>query len=252
MAKNRNALPFGLCAKYGIELPKDATPRQAWEALKRNTGKSIDELTSNVDEKKGQEKKKTAKEETPKNGTKSYNEIKFREVTPDEFSKALKAAYESNPIKYRWRVTVYDAEHYKGSKLYVTGGGSTVAVAPDGDIISLCKNLKGGEHGVGKALLRKAVKEGGVKLDAYGKELFNLYTSNGFEPVSWTEWDSEYAPEDWRRAKAQGEEVEEESVVFYKYTGKSVDIGYEEFKDNVLPSESYEAAQTIRDEEIRQ
>ena len=49
---------------------------------------------------------------------------------------------------------------------------------------------------------------------------------------------------------AQGEEVEEESVVFYKYTGKSVDIGYEEFKDNVLPSESYEAAQTIRDEEI--
>ena len=49
---------------------------------------------------------------------------------------------------------------------------------------------------------------------------------------------------------AQGETVTEEPVIFYKYTGKSVDIGYEEFMDHKLPSESYEAAQTIRDEEI--
>ena len=32
--------------------------------------------------------------------------------------------------------------------------------------------------------MRKAVKEGGVKLDAYGEKLFNIYTSNGFEPVA--------------------------------------------------------------------
>lgn len=31
MANNR--LPFGLCKKYGIELPKGATPRDAWAAL---------------------------------------------------------------------------------------------------------------------------------------------------------------------------------------------------------------------------
>ena len=31
MANNR--LPFGLCKKYGIELPKDATPKDAWAAL---------------------------------------------------------------------------------------------------------------------------------------------------------------------------------------------------------------------------
>lgn len=31
MANNR--LPFGLCKKYGIELPKDATPNDAWAAL---------------------------------------------------------------------------------------------------------------------------------------------------------------------------------------------------------------------------
>ena len=27
-------LPFGLCAKYGIVLPRNATPREAWNALK--------------------------------------------------------------------------------------------------------------------------------------------------------------------------------------------------------------------------
>lgn len=31
-------LPFGLCKKYGIELPKNATPRMAWNALKDRKG----------------------------------------------------------------------------------------------------------------------------------------------------------------------------------------------------------------------
>lgn len=31
-------LPFGLCKKYGIDLPNGATPRQAWEALKKEKG----------------------------------------------------------------------------------------------------------------------------------------------------------------------------------------------------------------------
>ena len=34
MANNR--LPFGLCKKYHIDLPDDATPHDAWEALKSN------------------------------------------------------------------------------------------------------------------------------------------------------------------------------------------------------------------------
>ena len=33
-------LPFGLCKRHGITLPKNATPRQAWDALRRGTGKT--------------------------------------------------------------------------------------------------------------------------------------------------------------------------------------------------------------------
>lgn len=31
-------LPFGLCKRYGIDLPENATPREAWDALYNNTG----------------------------------------------------------------------------------------------------------------------------------------------------------------------------------------------------------------------
>ena len=49
---NKNSLPYGLCAKYGIELPGDATPRQAWDALKRHTSKTIDELYAEAGQKR--------------------------------------------------------------------------------------------------------------------------------------------------------------------------------------------------------
>ena len=49
---NKNALPFGLCAKYGIELPEGAAPRQAWDALKRHKGKTIDELYAEAGQKR--------------------------------------------------------------------------------------------------------------------------------------------------------------------------------------------------------
>ncbi len=35
-------LPYGLCKKYGITLPANATPSQAWDALKKETGITIE------------------------------------------------------------------------------------------------------------------------------------------------------------------------------------------------------------------
>lgn len=37
-SRGNTGLPFGLCAKYGIRLPRNATPRDAWNALKDRTG----------------------------------------------------------------------------------------------------------------------------------------------------------------------------------------------------------------------
>ena len=49
---NKNALPLGLCAKYGIGHHTYATPREAWDALKQHTGKTIDELYAEAGQKR--------------------------------------------------------------------------------------------------------------------------------------------------------------------------------------------------------
>ena len=46
MADNR--LAFGLCKKYHISLPDNATPRDAWEALKKNGIEYFEEKESEV------------------------------------------------------------------------------------------------------------------------------------------------------------------------------------------------------------
>ena len=55
-----NRLAFGLCKEYGIELPKGAEPKDAWEALKNKTGKSPKWFYKHPEE------KATTKEEEPK------------------------------------------------------------------------------------------------------------------------------------------------------------------------------------------
>ena len=51
-------LPFGLCSKYGIFLPKTATPRVAWDALKKWCGKSPAQIYEALSD--GKELKKKA------------------------------------------------------------------------------------------------------------------------------------------------------------------------------------------------
>lgn len=57
-------LPFGLCEKYGIILPENATPTQAWDALKEKTGLSPDSFY-----------KKLNKEEPEKQNNQAQNKM---------------------------------------------------------------------------------------------------------------------------------------------------------------------------------
>ena len=77
-----------------------------------------------------------------------------------------------------------------------------------------------------------------------------IIQKNGFEPVSWTEWNEKQAPQDWKRAKEQGLSVEEEPVIFYKYTGKQTNETYDSFRSRVKASPSYDEAQKQRDTEV--
>ncbi len=194
----------------------------------------------------------TGKTDTEKNEHES-NETEFESSSPNDFHKTLSEAKENIPLNKRWRVDLHSIEDYEKDKLFVTKGGSCVAVEPDGNIVSVCRKPK--DIYRGSDLLAKALKEGGDRLDAFGDVLFDFYTDNGFEPVSWTPFNEEYAPDEWIEARNQGMDVQKEPVIFYRYTGEydkeTNPFDYEKFLRTTKPYDDYDLAKNRRDAEIR-
>lgn len=170
--------------------------------------------------------------------------IVARKVDSKTFYNNMKNAKDGLSPQDKWRVDLHSEKEYNNSKLYSTKGGSCVAVEKDGNIISVCRNKKSNDRG--SELLKAAVSNGGTKLDAFGKGLYQFYTKNGFEPVSWVAFDENYAPEGWNKKRDEAE-----PIVFYKYTGNKVSDSYEDFLKKVKGSDSYDDAFNARDESIR-
>lgn len=173
------------------------------------------------------------------------NLTKYNSPKPKEFHNSITAAKDSNLDNKKWRVDVHNEFDYSKDKLFTTDGGSCVAIEPTGNIVSLCKNMRGGERGIAKALLEKAVAEGGDRLDAFGEDLYTTYARNGFEPISWTPFNEAYAPDGWKA------EYGKEPVIFYRYTGKAHSGSFDDFINNCAPSASYDEAKQIRDRSMR-
>lgn len=165
-----------------------------------------------------------------------------KSVSPQRFHNKIKEAKATVDERARWRVTVHEADEYRGHKLYVTEKGSTVAVTSDGDIISVCR--KKDDKVRGSDLLKKAVANGGNKLDAF-EGLYGFYARNGFEPVSWCEFDEEYAPEGWDKNKDK-----KERIIFWKYTGKNYEGSKDDFLTKTKKSNSYDEAMEKRNNEM--
>ena len=134
-------------------------------------------------------------------------------------------------------------------RLIVTKGGSTFAIAPDYDIISVCRNEKDTTVR-GKDLMELAVKNGGIKLDSHDGN-YGFYRKCGFEPVSWTKFDEQYAPEGWVAGRDKPEDI-----IFFKYTGEKSKLDIEElkgelkkFKKRTLPKD-YNEAMKERDDKL--
>lgn len=167
----------------------------------------------------------------------------FTNSNPAAFSKALAEAKASLPEDTAWRVTGYEPEHYAGVHIHVTPGGSTVAVDQEGDIISVCKNMKDTLRG--SDLIQEAVKNGGTKLDSFSGN-HKFYMKNGFSPISRCEFNEEYAPDGWLKGRDKPEDV-----VFYRYTGTQDIKDWEDIKNDVKLFEgedAYDQAMKYRDD----
>ena len=134
------------------------------------------------------------------------------------------------------------------TELFKTKNGSTIAITPDGDIISVCANPLKGKRDSGKALLEFAVEHGGTKLDSFDGN-FKFYQKCGFEPISRCKFneDINIRPDDWRPKKDKPEDV-----VFFKYTGKNNTYKtIEEFRNSIDASMDYDEAWEIREKVMK-
>lgn len=256
MANNRIA--YGIAQGLGINTD-GMSPKEVWAAIKRKKGQSKTAVSKEEESNKTgdsndytEEQYKRAKERIKKyvknnkqiNKRFEINGVKYRVVQPKEFIKALTAAKASVPEFDRWRVDIHDEADYAKDKLFVTQGGSCVAVEPNGNVISVCKNYN--EKIRGSVLLDIAVANGGNRLDAFGEGLYNFYTKNGFEPVSWTPFNEQYAPEGWKKKRD-----DLEPVIFYKLANKKVETTYEDFLEKTKYHSEYSEAELKRDKEIK-
>lgn len=214
-------------------------------------GQSKADALRSVFSKDNDQKERQIKENKKDADKKQYELKKGKEVDSKQFNKDITDARNSRPVEDKWRVDVHSSEEYdeKGCKMWTSNNGSTVAVTSQGDIISVCKHMN--DRTVkGKELLSQAVSMGGTKLDSFSGN-HKFYTSCGFEPVSWTPFNKEYAPDGWKESGA-----DEEPVIFYKYVGigNVKNLNAKEWMAKTKPFEGddgYDNAYAYRDKQIK-
>ena len=148
-----------------------------------------------------------------------------------------------------------DISFYNNARLFITEHGSTVAVRENGDIISVCAYLPPGADNSPystSTLLKFATTQGGDRLDSFDGN-YGFYRHCGFEPVSFCEFEVEFAPQGSKEGYAKNpQDFHEEKVIFFKYTGKeSKYVDEQSFYDNVKVSNDYDAAEYKRDLEMK-
>ena len=233
-----------------LEFKDDAGP---WH----NANSELGELLASEKRWKDREEKSGTMKEPVDTGYKTnYNESgagqSFTKMEPAEFHQkfhAVKDAVANVAPEKAWRVDgSYTAEDYADMDCFTTPGGSCVAVH-HGDIVSVCGMP--GDKVRGSDLLKYAIQMGGNKLDAFSG-LYGFYAKNGFEPVSWCEFDERYAPPDWKKGRD-----EPEPVIFWKHTGRSYQdivkdhgLNADEFITKVAASAGYDAAKEARNKSM--
>ncbi len=177
--------------------------------------------------------------------------IPIRVATPEEFYNAIEEAKKVNA--HGAFVTKHSIDEYEEMKLFITlDGCAGIAITPDNNIVSI---FNGGEkRGVLKTLLPLAINQGGRKLDNFNSQkLSAMYELYGFNPVSKTRFNCEFAPDDWNY-----ERDGEPDIVFWIHNGDSAEdvvlnFGrYEVPWDIVQSFSTYEEAEQYRDNLIEE
>lgn len=174
----------------------------------------------------------------------------IKTATPEEFYEAIGKAKQKNV--HGAFVTQHSIEDYQDMKLFITTDRQAgIAITKDNNIVSI---FNGGEkRGVLKTLLPLAIENGGRKLDNYNSDkLSAMYEMYGFNPVSKTYFQSQFAPDDWNYGRDGMPDI-----IFWIHNGDSAEdvvINFGRYQvpwDSVTEFDTYEEAEDYRDDLIK-
>lgn len=139
----------------------------------------------------------------------------FEKPNPNSFSQALKKS------KHQEMLTDYSPEELSKMKLFKLHGyniGYALKQMKDGtysEIVAVFNN-EPDIKGIGKALIKSAIKNGGKTLDHFSGYLDDFYKSLGFDETGRDKFDAQY-DQDGSFRKKYGEA----DVVYRQHNGKS-------------------------------
>lgn len=107
--KSNGRLAFGLCKKYGIEIQEGWTPKDAWDAIKKKTGKDSDEIYNNL----SNELKEDVKPEKNKDVDKDIETLKKESLKKIEGKNEVKELDVSERSTIGNKVGGYESERGK-------------------------------------------------------------------------------------------------------------------------------------------
>ncbi len=119
--------------------------------------------------------------------------IKNNEFEIDNIENFIESINQSSRSEYLTQYSKSDFNDMTTYKLKDYNIG--YAIKSDGDIVSVHNNSNIG--GIGKELIKSAIKNGGKKLDHFDGFLIGFYEGLGFKVVGSDEWNDDYAPSNW-------------------------------------------------------
>jgi hypothetical protein len=136
----------------------------------------------------------TLNEDSSLNREDFLNKLNNKEFEINNNKEFLDSMKSGNRAEFLTPYTDEDLSKMKTFK--VKGYNAGFAIKSDGDIVSVHNNT--GINGIGKELIKTAVKNGGNKLDHFDGFLSGFYNSLGFKVVGHDEWNDDYAPAGWK------------------------------------------------------
>lgn len=181
------------------------------------------------------------------------------EIDAEEFKHISTNIRKQLKTNQMWRQKLYSATKYQSYNNYSFNDCCTASIH-DNEIINIFNKVDDIKI---EDLIQNAIELGGKKIECYADD-FRQYVNLGFMPISVCKWDDRIASKKWLELNHMLDEnkniipelinnpnyklkVKRYDIIFFIYTGTTINISYTDWLQKTEYSENYTEAKAKRD-----